>query len=302
MTVATRHAPPTAIAVRVSAPASFVLSFDFEDWHQLVYRRLGRANWRSGNNAFPRHVHDVLALLDELGVRATFFAVGAAAERHPSALRDVVSAGHEVGCHGYEHLRAFTQTKGAFRDDTLRCLDVVDRVCGVTPAGFRAPWFSVTAECRWVYEVLEELGLHYSSSVYDSPLLRQRLRPIPAHPFRAGGLWEFPIAVWKGHGVRVPIGGGSYWRALPSAALWQGLERVRRQSLFPVLYFHPYEFAVEDLQVVPPPGATLRERGREASRRRYKNARRRLIPGRIREAATRFHLISFREALGGLEE
>ena len=297
MTVSAPHAPPPAAAPRVSAAGAFVLSFDFEDWHQLVYRRLGRADWRSGSDSFPRHVHDVLSLLDELGVHATFFVVGAAAERHPGALWDVVAAGHEVGCHGYEHARAFTQTEAAFRDDTLRCLEVVDRVCGAAPAGFRAPWFSVTPECRWVYDVLEELGLRYSSSVYDSPLLRQRLRPIPERPYRAGGLWEFPVAVWKEHRVRLPIGGGSYWRALPSAALWHGLERVRQASLFPVLYFHPYEFAVEDLRVVPPPGATLGERRREVVRRLYKNARRRVIPGRIREAAARFSLVGFRDAL-----
>ena len=53
-----------------------LLSIDFEDWHQLVNRRLGRADWDRARAEFPRHVHAVLDLLDRLGARATFFLLG----------------------------------------------------------------------------------------------------------------------------------------------------------------------------------------------------------------------------------
>ncbi len=46
----------------------------------------------------------VLAELDRLGLRATFYVVSAQARRHPEALRDVVAAGHELGLHGGLHL------------------------------------------------------------------------------------------------------------------------------------------------------------------------------------------------------
>src|SRR4029077_8968725 len=39
----------------------------------------------------------VLDLLDEAGVRATFFVVGWVAERHPRLIESVRAAGHEVG-------------------------------------------------------------------------------------------------------------------------------------------------------------------------------------------------------------
>ncbi len=60
---------------------TFVLSFDFEDWHQLVYQRIGRPDWREGSGEFERHIAALLDLLDELGVRATFFVAGVTAER-----------------------------------------------------------------------------------------------------------------------------------------------------------------------------------------------------------------------------
>ena len=99
---------------------------------------------RRGASEFEQHVATLLDLLDELGVSATFFVAGITADRHPAALVEVVARGHEVGCHGYEHRRAFRQTPEEFRRDVVRCVDAVERICGVTPVGYRAPWFSIT--------------------------------------------------------------------------------------------------------------------------------------------------------------
>ena len=227
---------------------TFVLTFDFEDWHQLVHRRLGRSDWRAGSSEFGQYMSATLNLLDDLNVSATFFVAGVAAERHPQALEEVVERGHDVACHGYEHRRAFQQTPEEFRNDVVRCLDVVERICGVTPIGYRAPWFSITRQSLWAHDILRELGFRYDSSLYDSPFVPRRIRPIPTSPFRIGGgaddeLWEFPIAVWRRGRAALPLGGGAYWRAIPGATLWHGLEQVARRSTHPVLYFHPYEFA-----------------------------------------------------------
>jgi polysaccharide deacetylase family protein (PEP-CTERM system associated) len=281
---------------------TFVLSFDFEDWHQLVHRRIGRSDWRAGSEAFAEHVATLLGLLDDLGVSATFFVAGVTADRHPEALADVVARGHEVGCHGYEHRRAYRQTPDEFRDDVSRGVDAVQRICGVTPIGYRAPWFSITRDSSWAHDILRELGFRYDSSLFDSPRIPRRLQPIPPHPRRIGGeggdgLWEFPVAVWRWGRIVVPLGGGAYWRALPSTVLWHGLESISRSSTFPVLYFHPYEFAAEPLQVALPAHASRREQGRETWRRVSKNARRHLIRARLGEAAARFRLVPFRDVL-----
>ena len=59
-----------SIAAR-SERGTFVLSFDFEDWHQLVHRRLGRPDWRDGSAEFEQHVSAALDFLDDLRVSAT---------------------------------------------------------------------------------------------------------------------------------------------------------------------------------------------------------------------------------------
>jgi polysaccharide deacetylase family protein (PEP-CTERM system associated) len=287
-------------AERAATP--FLLSIDFEDWHQLVHRRLGRPDWEDGSASFVHHVSTLLDLLEELDVSATFFVAGMTADRHPGALAAVASRGHELACHGYEHRRASRQTPDEFRRDVVRSLDAIERICGVRPVGYRAPWFSITRDSLWVPEILRELGFAYDSSLYDSFRIPNRIRPIPAAPWRLGAgddaLWEFPIAVWRRERIAVPLGGAAYWRALPGAVLWRGLEQVSRHSTFPVLYFHPYEFAREPLRAVPRTPSSVRERARETWRSVSKNTRRHLIALRLREAATRFQLLPFRAVLG----
>jgi len=52
----------------------------------------------------PEGTPAVLAELDRLGLRETFYVVGSQARRYPARLRDVVAAGHELGLHGGRHL------------------------------------------------------------------------------------------------------------------------------------------------------------------------------------------------------
>ncbi|MHC4126625.1 MAG: polysaccharide deacetylase family protein [Planctomycetota bacterium] len=49
----------------------------------------------------------LLELLGARGVRATFFLAGARAVEHPRVADRIVKEGHEVGCHGDEHLNAW---------------------------------------------------------------------------------------------------------------------------------------------------------------------------------------------------
>lgn len=283
--------------------ATIVLSFDFEDWHQIVRRRLGHDDWRDGDAAFERHVALTLDLLDELDVTATFFVAGVTAERHPDALRAAAARGHEIGCHGHDHRHVYRLTPDEFRDDVRRCLDVIAATCGAEPLGYRAPWFSINRATPWAYGILRELGFRYDSSLYDSPRLRERIRPAPTDPFRVDeALWEFPVAVARYGRLTLPLGGGTYWRVLPGAVVRRGLGRIARQSAYPVLYFHPYELAPETLEVVLPAGAGRLARLQETRRRIHKNVRRHLIEERIREAASRFRLVPFREVIPNADD
>jgi polysaccharide deacetylase family protein (PEP-CTERM system associated) len=268
-----------------------LLSIDFEDWHQLVHRRLGRKDWDQRYPEFPRHVHAVLDLLDELGARATFFLLGMTVSNYPELAAEIVSRGHEPASHGWAHTRVHTQTHDEFRTDVRRSLDEIERVTDRRPVAYRAPAFSINKRAVWAYDVLAELGLRFDSSQYDSPRVPDRLAGIPEAPYllrTASGreLWELPVATWG----PLPIGGGSYWRVLPASLIQRGLRD------FHVLYFHPYEFAAEPLRADLPPGATARRQLLAATRSAWRNSGRGLVARRLREVARTHRLVSYDQA------
>ncbi len=67
----------------------------------------------------PEHTREVLAELAARDVRATFFVLAQAAERHPDVVREMLDAGHEIGLHGVDHTRltelSWTAAAGAVR-------------------------------------------------------------------------------------------------------------------------------------------------------------------------------------------
>ena len=69
-----------------AARPTLLLSVDFEDWHQLVRRRVGVTDWEIPGPALERQTDAMLNLFDEVGARSTFFVLGMAA-RVTSAAR-----------------------------------------------------------------------------------------------------------------------------------------------------------------------------------------------------------------------
>ena len=270
---------------------TLLLSIDLEDWHQLVHRRLGRADWDRPDAAFVPQVRAILDLLDELGARATFFLLGMTVANYPDLVREIVARGHEPASHGYAHVRVHEQTRDGFRDDVERSLETIDRVAGRRPVAYRAPAFSINRQTPWAYDVLADLGFRYDSSQYDSPRIAERIGGIPDGPYRlrlsgAREIWELPVASWG----PIPIGGGSYWRVLPTPLLRRGLDD------FHVLYFHPYEFAPEPLRATLPPAPTVRQRALAAGRSAWRNTGRGLVAKRLRQIARSYRLVSYDQA------
>jgi polysaccharide deacetylase family protein (PEP-CTERM system associated) len=255
-----------------------LLSIDFEDWHQLVHRRFGRADWDRPHPAFEPHVHALLELLDGLQARATFFLLGMTVANYPELTREIVGRGHEPASHGYAHAHVYTQAQAEFRADVERSIEVIEHASGRRPAAYRAPAFSINRQTPWAYDVLAELGFTCDSSQYDSPRIRDRIGHIPTEPYRlrlaSGELWEFPVAT-----------GGSYWRVLPQPLI----ERRLREHA--VLYFHPYEFATEPLRPEP-----VRRRFRAAALSAWRNTGRGLVARRLRDIARSYRLVSYDQA------
>ncbi|WP_431954598.1 polysaccharide deacetylase family protein [Actinacidiphila sp. bgisy167] len=89
-----------------------------------------------------------LDALDELGVRATFFVLGAQVEAHPRIVRDAVRRGHEIAVHGWTHDRPWLPEPARERAGLARAVRVVRDTCGVAPLWYRPPYGILTGG-RW---------------------------------------------------------------------------------------------------------------------------------------------------------
>jgi polysaccharide deacetylase family protein (PEP-CTERM system associated) len=230
-------------------PVTNAISVDVEDYFQT--EAMSQASPRSQWERFPSRVVANTETLFELfatqNVRATFFFLGWVAERFPELVRTAAALGHEVGCHSNWHQPVFRLSPQQFREDTYRAKQVIENAAQVAVRGYRAPNFSIIESAHWAYQILEELGFEYDSSV--NPIRHELYGNHKAQrrPYRVGArLLELPVASWRILGQNLPIGGGAYLRILPYSFIRAGIRSLNDTENMPaVIYLHPWELDIE---------------------------------------------------------
>jgi polysaccharide deacetylase family protein (PEP-CTERM system associated) len=239
------------------------LTIDLEDWHQLT-------GWVMKLPSDPRPAaleRQTVRLLDLLArhqCRATFFCLGRSLAHCAHVVRRIADAGHEIASHGWNHERICQTGLPAFRQDLLKSLDWLSSITGRPVAGYRAPCFSVTkGQLQGFLEICREAGLRYDSSIYPFRGRHYGIADAPRAPYRAhtnGGqpVVEFPLLTAEWLGRRWPIAGGGSWRILPTTLIDSAIRRYNSLGWPAVLYFHPYEFDPEVLNVSEAVGPSMR--------------------------------------------
>jgi peptidoglycan-N-acetylglucosamine deacetylase len=88
----------------------------------------------------PQLTDEILRVLQEQDVKATFFLIGGELENHPEEGRKIVAAGHEIGNHSYSHTRMILVTP-SFVKEEIEKTDALIRAAGYEkPAHFRPPY------------------------------------------------------------------------------------------------------------------------------------------------------------------
>jgi polysaccharide deacetylase family protein (PEP-CTERM system associated) len=219
---------------------------DVEDWYQSCVDFDAPITER-----VVRNVDRVLEVLDACGVKATFFVQGLVAERFPGLVRGLVDLGHEVQSHGYSHRPLYEMGPRALRDELERARQTVEDASGTTVNAFRAQDFSVVTGNLWTLETLVDVGFTVDSSIFPMRARRYGIAGWELAPHRIGmpdgaSLLEVPVAVSDVGRWRLPVGGGGYFRVLPTAVLERALRSVVADRPA-VVYCHPYEFNSQEL-------------------------------------------------------
>jgi peptidoglycan-N-acetylglucosamine deacetylase len=221
--------------------------------------------------ALPR----ALRFCEELGVSATWFAVGRDLEASPRGgelLREACRRGDEVANHTYNHRYDLIALPDAeLEAEVVRGAEAIRDSVGTAPRGFRAPGYNVTAA---LIAKLTALGYAYDSSVFPCPASLAakalaiagkslagrrsaslagdpRMAMAPTGPYRLGtsgpwsegkGIAELPIAVVTR--ARLPFIGTSIAMAGPRGAVL--LAKQAEGLAFVNLELHGADFADAD--------------------------------------------------------
>jgi polysaccharide deacetylase family protein (PEP-CTERM system associated) len=249
------------------------LTIDVEDYFQVsaFERYVDRSQWDSYSLRVVENTGRVLDLLDEFGVKATFFILGWVAQRCPALVRQIRDNGHEIACHGYGHELVYRIGPERFREDIRRSKGILEQLSGVQVRGYRAPSYSITKKSLWALDILIEEGFTYDSSIFPVYHDLYGIPDAPRFPYlierTSGAIREFPLSTYPlrlgSKEYRLPVAGGGYLRLFPAALLRHCIAAINRREGQPaVLYFHPWEID---------PGQPRINAGMKSSFRHYLN-------------------------------
>jgi polysaccharide deacetylase family protein (PEP-CTERM system associated) len=239
-----------------------IMTFDLEDWFQIVSVRFGFDLRREDSDRLLPQIDRILGILAKYGARATFFVLGITAERHPIVVERCLEAGHEIASHGWDHRLVKSMTPAEFGADLDRSIATLARIAGKPPRGYRAPEFSIDPTCLWAFDVLLDKGFEYDSSVFPFKGPRYGFASASLELGRVKtpadrSIMEVPLSAMSVAARRLPIAGGGYWRLAPGVILEEAIRHVTARRA-PVLYFHPAEF---DQRPLSPPAHSWRMAG-----------------------------------------
>jgi len=183
----------------------------------------------------------LLKLLDENGIKATFFVPAVVAKKFSVTVIEIAKRGHEVACHGLRHDPYEATLKISKQIQIIKkATKIIQSVIGFRPVGFRAPLFKFNENC-WI--ALQENGYIYDSSVVCSPFYGKHKIFLPTKPFHIhipeqsnGSLLEIPVST--NPFLPFPLGGtwirifGSRWSKI-------GIKMGFISQTPVVFYIHP---------------------------------------------------------------
>ncbi len=238
----------------IDQPRLAVLSFDIEEWfHVIDHPEVADVGqWPLLPSRIERSADTILELLDRHNQQATMFCLGWVADHHPGIIRRLSDAGHEIGCHSYDHRMVHRLNRLEFREDLHRALDTIEQVIGRRVTCYRAPGFSITAAVPWVFEELLRAGIGVDCSLFPGTHAHGGIpHGIPTAPcvIRSGHgeLRALPMSTRSIAGLDVATAGGGFFRLLPLTVL----QRWLQSQPYSMVYLHPRDL---DAEAPIPPG------------------------------------------------
>jgi len=227
---------------------SNAFTVDVEDFFQVeaFSQVIDRDKWEGFSCRVEANTDHILALLDDKGVKGTFFVLGWIAKRYPQVVKKIAEQGHEIASHGMTHKLIYNQQPDVFKKETFDSKSLLEDLSQQPVNGYRAATYSITNKSLWALDTLVEAGFTYDSSIF--PMTHDRYGiadacPIPNKLTTPNGskIVEFPISTVKSKYFTLPIAGGGYFRLFPYMITRWGLSQINKKNESFVFYIHPWE-------------------------------------------------------------
>jgi len=161
------------------------LTFDHDGISSEVSRGGGPVLISRGEFGPRVGVPRILRLLDRHRIPATFFVPAHTAVTFRESVAAIVAAGHEIGCHGWAHEDLAQLSEADEQDVMERSAAEIERAAGRRPAGFRAPYWSLSER---TLDIALALGFAYDSSLMADDVHLYRVRTGDRHDIQRSAL------------------------------------------------------------------------------------------------------------------
>ena len=228
-----------------------LMSVDLEDY----YCDLPFSTWPNYSSRIIQTTEVILDLFKKYNVSATFFTLGYIAELYPELIEKIVSEGHEIASHSFSHYDLRKISKVQIEFDLKKSISSLEKISGEKIIGFRAPFFSISENNLYVFDILSKL-FKYDSSIFpartpiygipDAPRFPYKMNSSnPLHEVQNADFLEIPPATLKipifGN---IPIAGGFYLRFLPTSLIKFGIHKLNKNHNPAMFYIHPKDLDV----------------------------------------------------------
>ncbi|WP_341300916.1 polysaccharide deacetylase family protein [Lysinibacillus sp. FSL H8-0500] len=88
----------------------------------------------------PIYTPQLLDLLKEFDIHATFFVVGKQAQAYPAIIKRMHEEGHTIGIHHYQHTSNWLMLPQKVKKEIEQCAQIIEQITGERPTLYRPPW------------------------------------------------------------------------------------------------------------------------------------------------------------------
>ena len=118
---------------------------------------------------------EMLDVLEQENVKATFFVTGRFAEKFPELVQQIAAAGHEIGNHGYKHPHPDQLSVAQNQKDITQSEAVLEKLTGTKPALYAPPYGEHGETCL---QAAEQCG--YTTILWTADTVDWE-EPAPSH-------------------------------------------------------------------------------------------------------------------------